>query len=86
MDYELDFCTHSKNDYVANYYCHCRWPLYQVHVKDAFLQGDLKEIYMKPPTSLFSAPTSDVCKLKQSLYELKQAPKAWFDNFQSTLL
>ncbi|XP_060183710.1 uncharacterized mitochondrial protein AtMg00810-like [Lycium barbarum] len=56
-------------------------------VKNAFLHGDLKEdIYMKPPPGLFLSPTSDVCKLNWSLYALKQAPRAWFDKFWSTLL
>ena len=63
------------------------WTLHQMDVKNTFLYGDLKEdIYMKPPPSLFSLPTSDVCKLKRSLYRLKQAPRAWFDKFRSTLL
>ena len=63
------------------------WPLHQMDVKNAFLHGDLKEdIYMKPPSGLFSSPTLDVCKLKRSLYGLKQSPRAWFDKFRSTLL
>jgi hypothetical protein len=63
------------------------WQLHQMDVKNAFLHGDLKEdIYMTPPPGLFSFPSSAVCKLKQSLYSLKQAPRAWFENFRSTLL
>ncbi|KAM3339401.1 hypothetical protein P3S68_029270 [Capsicum galapagoense] len=63
------------------------WNLHQTDVKNAFLHGDLKkDIYMKPPPGLFSFPTSDVCKLKQSLYGLKQDHRTWFDKFRSTLL
>ncbi|PHT99700.1 hypothetical protein BC332_29488 [Capsicum chinense] len=63
------------------------WTLHQMDVKNAFLHGDLKEdIYMKPPPGLFSLPTSDVCKLKRSLYRLKQAPRAWFAKFRFTFL
>ncbi|RVX22750.1 Retrovirus-related Pol polyprotein from transposon TNT 1-94 [Vitis vinifera] len=63
------------------------WPLHKMDVKNAFLHGDLKEcIYMKPPPGLFFLPTSHVCKLRRSLYELKQASRAWFDKFRTTLL
>ena len=56
------------------------WSLYQIDVKISFLHGDIKEyIYMKPPPGLLSSPTSDICKLKRSLYGFKQAPRAWFD-------
>lgn len=63
------------------------WPLHQMDVKNVFLHGDLKEcIYMKPPPGLFPSPTSHVCKLRRSLYGLKQALRAWFDKFRTTLL
>ena len=63
------------------------WLLHQMDVKNAFLHGDLKEcIYMKPPSGLFSSPTSHVCKLCRSLDGLKQASRAWFDKFRTTLL
>ena len=64
-----------------------KWCLHQLYVKNAFLHGDLNEdIYMRPPTSLFSTPTSAACKLRKSLYGLKQAPRAWYAKFASTLL
>jgi len=62
------------------------WSLHQMDVKNAFLHGDLKEdIYMTPPPGLFSS-SAGVCKLKRSLYGLRQAPRAWYEKFRSTLL
>jgi hypothetical protein len=49
--------------------------------------GDLKkEVYMTLPFGFLSNSSSDICKLKRFLYELKQASRAWFDKFQATLL
>lgn len=63
------------------------WPIYQIDVKNTFLNGDLIEVvYMKPPKGL-SVPSSDsVCKLKQSIYGLRHAPRTWFTKFQGTIL
>ncbi|KAL0546639.1 hypothetical protein IC582_016551 [Cucumis melo] len=57
------------------------WPLYQLDVKNAFLNGDLvEEVYMSPPP--FEAQFGQqVCKLQKSLYGLKHSPRAWFDRF-----
>ena len=60
--------------------------LHQMDVKNAFLQGDLKEeIFMSPPPRLFSSSFIEVCRLKRSLHGLKQALRAWFEKFRSTL-
>jgi hypothetical protein len=62
------------------------WPIYQMDVKSAFLNGHLKEeVYVTQPPG-FEMPNSEnkVCKLKKALYGLKQAPRAWnkrIDNF-----
>ena len=62
------------------------WPLHQMDVKNVFLHGDLKEeIYMKLPSSMLPSSSSDVCKLRHSLDGLKQAPRAWFEKFRTTL-
>ncbi|KAA0067119.1 Cysteine-rich RLK (receptor-like protein kinase) 8 [Cucumis melo var. makuwa] len=58
------------------------WPLYQLDVKNAFLNGDLvEEVYMSPLPEFEAQFGQQVCKLQKSLYGLKQSPKAWFDRF-----
>ena len=48
--------------------------IYQMDVKSAFLNGELKEeVYMEQPEG-----KDFVCKLKKALYGLKQAPGAWY--------
>jgi len=54
--------------------------LVQLDVKTAFLHGDLEEeIYMTQPEGFKVAGKEKlVCKLKRSLYGLKQSPRQWY--------
>ncbi|CAL9030081.1 unnamed protein product [Prunus brigantina] len=63
------------------------WPLLQFDVKNAFLHGDLKEeIYMDlPPGIPVTSKEGVVCKLRKSLYGLKQSPRAWFGRFAASM-
>ncbi|BBH02385.1 hypothetical protein Prudu_012927 [Prunus dulcis] len=63
------------------------WPLLQFDVKNAFLHGDLKEeIYMDPPPGIpVTSKEGMVCKLRKSLYGLKQSPRAWFGRFTASM-
>ena len=54
-------------------------------VKNAFLNGDLsEEVYMQPLPGL-SVDSNKVCHLRHALYDFKQAPRAWFAKFNSTI-
>nr|GEV26063.1 ribonuclease H-like domain-containing protein [Tanacetum cinerariifolium] len=46
---------------------------------------DKEVVYMKPPEGYFSSDNK-VCRLKKSLYDLKQAPKQWNAKLTSTLI
>ncbi|CAL9010681.1 unnamed protein product [Prunus brigantina] len=63
------------------------WPLLQFDVKNACLHGDLKEeIYMDlPPGIPITSKEGVVCKLRKSLYGLKQSPRAWFGRFAASM-
>jgi hypothetical protein len=51
--------------------------LHQMDVKTAFLNGTLKEtVYMECPEGVPN-PNGYVCKLKNTLYGLKQSPREW---------
>ena len=62
-----------------------KWDIFQMDVKNAFLNGDLsEEVYMQPPHGL-SINSNKVCYLRRALYSLKQAPRAWFAKFSFTI-
>nr|GEV55132.1 hypothetical protein [Tanacetum cinerariifolium] len=54
--------------------------VYQMDVKSAFLNGKIsQEVYVKQPPGFESNEFPNyVCKPDKALYELKQAPRAWY--------
>ena len=56
-------------------------------IKNIFLHGNLaEEVYIKqPPGFVAQGESGLVCKLRRSLYGLKQSPRAWFSRFSSVV-
>jgi len=83
MNYEKTFVTVAKittNHTLIAVALILQWHISQLDVKNAFLNGDLQEVYITPPPGI-SHDSGYVCKLKKALYGLKQAPRAWFEKF-----
>ncbi|RVW48509.1 Retrovirus-related Pol polyprotein from transposon RE1 [Vitis vinifera] len=84
IDYEETFAPVAKLNSIRvllSVAVNLDWNLHQLDVKNAFLNGELEEeAYMKIPPSMETPENSGkVCKLRKSLYGLKQSPRAWFD-------
>ena len=61
--------------------------LHQMDVKTAFLNGDLeKNVYMAQPKGFVVEGKERMgCRLKKSIYGLKQASRQWYLKFDSTI-
>ena len=64
------------------------WKIHQMDVNMAFLNDDLyKDIYMVQPKGFEQeGKENHVCKLKKSLYGLKQSPRAWYQKIDTFLI
>ena len=63
------------------------YEIWQMDVKTAFLNGFLEEeVYMSQPEGFISKnKPNQVCKLKKSIYGLKQASRSWNIRFDETI-
>ena len=61
------------------------WPVYQLDVKSAFLNGELEEeVYvMQLEGFIIQGKEDKVYKLRKALYGLKQAPRTWYSKIDS---
>ncbi|GJR25787.1 retrovirus-related pol polyprotein from transposon RE1 [Tanacetum coccineum] len=64
------------------------WFIERLDINNAFLHGDLyEEVYMTIPQGYHhTVPPNTVCRLKKSLYGLKQANRQWFNKLTTFLL
>ncbi|GKB49219.1 retrovirus-related pol polyprotein from transposon TNT 1-94 [Tanacetum coccineum] len=91
IDFEESFAPVARIEairiFVANA-AHKNMMIYQMDVKTAFLNGELKEeVYVSQPEGFVDQDNpSHVYKLKKALYGLKQAPRAWYDMLSSFLI
>ena len=65
---------------------HYDYEVWQMDVKTAFLNGYIEEhIFMDQPKGFESKDKSKVCKLKRSIYGLKQASRSWNLRFDEAI-
>lgn len=85
IDYQETFAPIAMMNFICIFISlavHKGWPLLQLDIKNVFLHGDLKEVYMKTPLGfLHSTAKGKVSRFRKALYRLKQSPCAWFEQF-----
>ena len=90
VDYEATFSPVSSKDsfrVIMALVAHFDMELHQMDVKTAFLNGDLKEeVYMVQHEGFVANDSGKlVCRLKKSIYGLKQASRQWYLKFHSVV-
>ncbi|GJV92746.1 retrovirus-related pol polyprotein from transposon TNT 1-94 [Tanacetum coccineum] len=91
IDFEESFAPVARLEAVrifVAYATHKSFPIYQMDVKTAFLNGPLKEeVYVAQPDGFVDPDHLDkVYRLRKALYGLKQALRAWYDELSKFLI
>ena len=91
VNYKETFSPVSKNDsfrIIMALVAHYDLELHQMDVKTVFLNGNLnEEVYMDQPIGFIEKGKEHmVCKLKRSIYGLKQASRQWYLKFNDTIV
>nr|GEZ73770.1 retrotransposon protein, putative, unclassified [Tanacetum cinerariifolium] len=91
IDFEDSFAPVARLETIRiflAYATHKNMVVYQMDVKTAFLNGNLREkVYVSQPDGFVDPDNPNhVYKLKKALYGLKQAPRAWYDMLSLFLL
>nr|GEY63371.1 retrovirus-related Pol polyprotein from transposon TNT 1-94 [Tanacetum cinerariifolium] len=91
IDFEESFAPVARLEAIRiflAYAAHQNMVFYQMDVKTAFLNSNLREdVYVSQPDGFVDPDNPNhAYKLKKALYGLKQAPRAWYDMLSSFLL
>ncbi|GJR64533.1 retrovirus-related pol polyprotein from transposon TNT 1-94 [Tanacetum coccineum] len=91
IDFEESFAPVARLEAIRIFLAfaaHMNMVIYQMDVKTAFLNDNLREeVYVSQPDGFVDPDKPNyVYKLKKALYGLKQAPRAWYDIVVSFLL
>ncbi|GJS39573.1 retrovirus-related pol polyprotein from transposon TNT 1-94 [Tanacetum coccineum] len=91
MDFEESFAPVARLEAIRiflAFVAHMNMVVYQMDVKTAFLNGNLREeVYVSQPDGFVDKDNPNhVYKLKKALYGLKQAPHTWYDMLSSFLI
>nr|GEZ80154.1 retrovirus-related Pol polyprotein from transposon TNT 1-94 [Tanacetum cinerariifolium] len=91
IDFEESFAPVARLEAIRIFLAYATYKnmvVYQMDVKTAFLNGNLrKEVYVSQPDGFVDRDNPNhVYKLKKALYGLKQASRAWYDMLSSFLL
>ncbi|KAJ9560782.1 hypothetical protein OSB04_005942 [Centaurea solstitialis] len=91
IDYDETFAPVARIEAIRiflAYAAHKNFTVYQMDVKTAFFNGELKEeVYVSQPEGFVDrTKPNHVYILDKALYGLKQAPRAWYDHLSNALL
>ncbi|GJX03879.1 retrovirus-related pol polyprotein from transposon TNT 1-94 [Tanacetum coccineum] len=91
VNFEESFAPVARLEAVRIFVAHAAhksFPIYQMDVKMAFLNGPLKEeVYVAQPEGFVDPDHPEkVYLLRKALYGLKQAPRAWYDELSTFLM
>ncbi|GJU95356.1 retrovirus-related pol polyprotein from transposon TNT 1-94 [Tanacetum coccineum] len=91
IDFEESFAPVARLEAIRIFLAfaaHMNMIVYQMDVKTAFLNGNMREeVYVSQPDGFVDKDNPNhVYKLKKARYGLKQAPRAWYDMLSSFLI
>lgn len=91
IDYEETFAPIAKLDTIRmliSIATNKHWMIHRLDVKSTFLNGELKTKVCLEQTKGFVQKGKEnlLCKLKNSLYGLKKAPRSWYEKIYSFFL